>query len=355
MPQETRIDYQTIGSKKIPWYVLERGWQHSPRVNGRLVLIDLPYNKSETKMSIYRDPQNWGVPTSVGPVDGNYDEALRTAEKQSYQRMRGKMYKGNAALGITIATYKQSRGMIVDRYKTITSDVAQLYADAHRSKRAGRDASGLILEGIFGWQPLVADIHAATTSVIQSAPTGGYVSAMGTGNFSWDFKDSNPYIRRNSYGSGRITHRRTASYVVENPNKWLSERAGLLNPLAVAWDLVPWSFAINMFTNVGQLVNQVTDYAGLDFVGGTQTWTQNHIAFQTVDTSPPFQGSAISGGSRLTKRRTVGNSVSPPSLRLEFRLPEANWSLAAIAASLTTQKVSGLMRAFPINRRIYTE
>lgn len=360
MPIENKFEQKRFpawagGTHLVTTLSLSRGWQHSPRSNGTLILQSLPYHKKVDKCLTFSDPTSLMIPTGFsGYLGTGMSQASLDAETQSYQRLRGKLYQGSAALGVTAASYKQSREMVVKRYQTITSSIESIYAQAMRTKRAGRDTAGVVLEGIFGWQPLVADIVSACTTVIQKAPPPVYVSGFGRG-FAQDQEVSkNEWLGTTTViGQGTVTHKRTSQVVVSNPNLWLAERAGTLNVAAVAWDLVPHSYIVNMFTNVGQLVNSITDFAGLSFSGGTIT-TTTHYKKIHVKTSRDW-GTAQSVFSRDLKSRSVGNSMEPPPWSLQFRIPEMNWSLAAIAASVATQKFSRLLSAFPINRRQYTE
>ena len=56
--------------------------------------------------------------------------------------------------------------------------------------------------------------------------------------------------------------RQGAMVVVNNPNLFLANKLGM-SPLAVAWDLIPWSFVVGMFFNQGQLLRNLTAYAGV--------------------------------------------------------------------------------------------
>lgn len=51
--------------------------------------------------------------------------------------------------------------------------------------------------------------------------------------------------------------------MVVNPNESLMQSLGLVNPLSVAWDLVPWSFVIDWFTGIGTFLGGLTDMYGL--------------------------------------------------------------------------------------------
>lgn len=268
-----------------------------------------------------------------------------SAQSESYARLRGKLYKGSAALGVTLAGYKQSREIIVSRYQTLTTSVDRLAAQAAAAREKEKDVAGMHLEYIFGWVPLLTDIHAATSTVIHAAPIRGRLRASvdrhGTLTGKWTrnkctIREETGYLYR---------HTRVATYYADNPNLWLAERAGLLNPAAVAWDLVPWSFVVNMFVNTGQLVNSVTDFAGLVFPTSSATESLSAAGRCTVYRPPQATGlspqTASSSFTRRVKLRTTSGISRPP---LAFKLPGVNWELAAMAASLFTQKLGAVSK-----------
>jgi hypothetical protein len=50
---------------------------------------------------------------------------------------------------------------------------------------------------------------------------------------------------------------------VSNPNLYLASQLGFVNPAAIAWELVPFSFVVDWFVNVGEFLNNFTDLWGL--------------------------------------------------------------------------------------------
>jgi len=51
---------------------------------------------------------------------------------------------------------------------------------------------------------------------------------------------------------------------------------GLINPFSIAWELVPWSFAIDWFVPVGATLEAITATVGLDFWGGRITTRRDY-------------------------------------------------------------------------------
>lgn len=317
-----------------------RNWNHSKRDarTGKLVLEAHPYLNHHywiKNRKVETGYEYWAPHKGRNPYDVSYDfiSRMNSADARSYARFRGKLYKGAAALGVTLGSFKQSRDMVVNRYNLLNEKADLAIARAARELWTPKKAASLHLEIIFGWTPLLTDIHAATTSVIELANVRGTISASVTDtwhdrpNANWQDIEM------------KVRSTRSAMYTVSNPNTWLAERAGLLNPAAVAWDLVPWSFVVNMFVSTGQLVNSITDFAGLAFDNDTVTRTCSYRG--TWDAASLGKATQFMKG--VDQRREFGADQRPP---LVFRLPEVNWYTASMAASLFTQKIgkiSGLV------------
>lgn len=328
---------------------------NSPRVNGRLKLQPNPWLLQ--KRSVFgmvqsgnsRDLSYYPVP---GMGNGHYSSSASAARSaallKARNRFRAKLYKGSAALGVTIASYRQSREMIVARATNI-ADAAKLLRgkmDKDSSLLRHHSVAGTYLETVFGWQPLLADIHASCMTVIQQADYLDWVRGRGS-----DFFDGVEWFNSDSpdrfYGMATVSI--SAQVRIKNPNLWLLERAGLINPMAVAWDLVPWSFVVNMFVSTGALVNSITDFMGLEFHNESTTYATrgigNRLVTNGLSRAHPHFAMAMNGYSFKDSFRVVGPVPRPP---LMLKLPKADWSLAAIAASLMVQRVKALDRYFSL-------
>lgn len=343
------INGPKIDNKQFLKVFSTRNWVRSPRVNGKLLLQANAYTKlygEYTSFSVSRAysgnfPENPRVDVQTFP--GHYSNITRLTS-EGYAKLRGKVYEGSAALGVTLASMRQSREMIIKRYNQLTGRADNLssrlateyqrFKRPRRSRRArllakrrwDRQLADAHLEVIFGWTPLLTDIHRSCTSVIQLAGNRTFVSSKVSGSdYSVSKYSVGSISRHQSY---RVVH--SACVLVKNPNIWLLERAGLLNPATVVWDLVPWSFVVNMFVNTSQLVQSITDFAGLSLVNASCSITTKEVQYRAFYTDHAESYS-------VDQRRTLG--VTLP-FRPVFRLPEASWSTAAMAASLFTQKFS---------------
>jgi len=326
----------------------------SPRVNGQLRLRANPfvyYGSKVTSHSCTGDYRPSPSADNAEGLAGFWESEVNSAQAQAYGKLRGVLRKGGASLGVTLAEYRSSREMIVARSNLIRSSAQELSALASGKKFTKRLANNH-LEVIFGWQPLLTDIHAAATSVIQMAQPVEYIGRNGSSSGTREKVYDRPYWSRETITyRADVGVRYAVGVQVSNPNLWLAERAGLLNPAAVAWDIVPFSFIVNMFVNIGSLVNSITDFAGLSFVNPTKTVRIKSTRHINHIVQYPFVGSQSFGNESFYVQRFL-EGPSLPS-QLEFRVPEANWELAAMAASLMVQQAIPVLRIFKpfLNRK----
>lgn len=325
--------------------LLSAGWQTSPRVNGRLRLVSLPLEwDSQENLSydeqyggLWEPPGVRSVLTATGVPEAG--SAYLTAYNKAYGSFRGKLHNGGASLGITIVQYKQSADMVRDRSRKLLSEASTLM----NRFTAGlpRNAASIYLEALFGWIPLVTDMYSSAFTVIQQADRLTALTGRGRAAFRHHDEADDTYYSHLLAVDGQTRVTVSSLVRVTNPNLWLLNRAGLINPAAVAWDAVPMSFIVNWFANVNSLVNSVTDFVGLAFDNQSVTTTveTSGYEFQQIHIPGYPASSASSSWKSKRKTRSVG-SIPRPSL--EFRLPGVDWGGAAIASSLAIQKVGSL-------------
>lgn len=297
-----------------------------------------------------------------------------------YDRFKEKM-SSNASLGVSLAELKQSYGMITNLVTKLVSfgrhvkagrfgDAAHALGLLRPPKGVSRkkQASSNYLEFHFGWSPLIADIY-DVCDVLQSPLKGPWIRAtvsekLGRLDLSTPTKGSNPsayypgYTEWETYRywDGERRFACGAQVAVTNPNLWLANQLGLINPLTIAWELVPFSFVADWFVNLGTVVNSMTDYYGLTL---TKEWTTttyrgtcayyNYARYRWWDWGYPgggrwVYGSSVFGNSRGTfihTRRQVG-LPKPTFVVRPFKV--WGWRRAAAAVSLLTLQLDGIQR-----------
>lgn len=336
---------------------------NSPRVNGLLTLRANTMTHVKAKVITWSESgayvgENSYSANSSAAVAGLPSHQLRRdkAQQTAYSRLRGKLYKGNASLGVTFASWRQSRDMIVNRSNLIRASAEEIASLSSRRKLTRRAADDY-LEIIFGWKPLIQDIYSACLTVVQTADKTDYVRARGSEDFDFVTTYERPgwnYEKVRYVGTVRCTM--ATGVRITNPNLWLAERAGLINLAAVAWDIVPFSFLVNMVSNVGSLVNSISDFCGLGFVNSSYTWNTTMTRHISYSSTYPRIGSKGQSDVITVKDRILASPAPPRSLI--FRPPNLDWETAAMAASLMVQQSLPVLRLIGRFKRLsktYTE
>lgn len=211
---------------------------------------------------------------------------------RAYDRFKDVALGENATWGTTIAEGREALGLIGSRaFKLATAYRAlrdgrfdrfckELGIQPKRKHRRyvprrgylktsvvreiARGHSALWLEYWFGWAPLAGEIYQSTLVLTTSQSSGKHWATASTklGDQTKSFFHGG--------GSGKVVTERGkymvktgANVVYENYNHALVQQMGLANPLAIAWELVPFSFVVDWFTNVGDVLGAVTDFYGV--------------------------------------------------------------------------------------------
>lgn len=250
---------------------------------------------------------------------------------------------------MTLAGYSQSADMVKTRYASLNREADVVLASS--AKLTPKKLAGMHLETIFGWMPMVQDIQAACNTIVQHAPVDVWVSGAHTIRDNISHSVDGYFFVTHEDAAVSARSRYSARVTVGNPNIWLLERAGLLNIGAVAWDIVPYSFLVNMVVNTGALVNSMTDFSGLTFRDFSVTHSATYHGSRSSVGVRGYNGSAdlIERSSYKTRTLTAG----PPTPRLEFRIPDMSWDTVAMLGSLFTAKFSAISRLIkPFTRSI---
>jgi len=126
--------------------------------------------------------------------------------------------------------------------------------------------SGLWLEFHFGWAPLIGDIFSAI-EILDSAPPPFPIKGTALIREKSTFIDGSAgQWSRRCYMTNEVRAWVGGAVRVTNPNLRLASQLGLVNPASVAWELVPFSFLVDWFVNVGDYLEQFSDTAGMAFV-----------------------------------------------------------------------------------------
>lgn len=120
------------------------------------------------------------------------------------------------------------------------------------------------LEYHLGIEPAVKDIYTAI-DILQQPLNHHTVKVRSTiGNVGLaSYQNPYPYSANWSYDLDMIGVSYGADVAISNPNLYLANAMGLLNPAQLLWQLTPLSFVLDWFVNVEQTLGLFTDFFGL--------------------------------------------------------------------------------------------
>lgn len=360
----------------IVWRRQETGaWDNSPRdSSGKLILRSNTCNLREAVLTHYthngRILSN-GLPSRIGtyqgavfkagtahPFGGHGGWRPASLTNRAYSRFWGRVRKDSASLGVSLAGYAQSRDMMLSRAKQfgkLLLDQIRSYKASHRRLKRARkalernrktnpmyeDRASDYLEHKFGWAPLIEDFIAASR-LFWTPPPSRFFSATAEERTSWS-GTSVPSSGRTKTEAWLVHARCTyaAKVTVSNDHLWMANKAGFINLPGIAWDLVPWSFVINMFANVNQMLSHPTQDIGLTVSDASVTFTHREYC-EVVDRYNDGNGLVRENVLYRTKSRSLTN-LTP---RWALKAPELDASLVVTASALVLQRARRLQKLF---------
>lgn len=171
---------------------------------------------------------------------------------------------------------------------------------------ASREIGERWLELQYGWKPLLSDVYGSMVALHNADmdnPNRYYVSVKGNASEKISFPVDDPnynggyHVR--GYCSGSIRAFVRGDYKLDNPVLAQASSLGLTNPLAIAWELTPWSFVADWFLPVGNYLNNLDATVG---------WSRLGVSV-SVRTSYNFTGSRVTADA-LPSEVNAGPSFS---------------------------------------------
>lgn len=224
-----------------------------------------------------------------------------------------KLKDQKVALGENIATLK-------DTIRMVSSNAAQLARAIYYAKRgkwskvssslgldgralaSGKTLANRWLEYQYGWKPLMSDIHAGIELIKNSSNKAFLISATRRiKDKRTDLQPSSGWVTKVS-GFSDISCQFKCYAAIDDERVHLLNQIGLLNPLEVAWELVPYSFVIDWFLPVGNFLQALNATAGLNFIGGSVTWRVESEISQDWRRPHPFSGLSSNSVGTVTTR-----------------------------------------------------
>lgn len=241
-------------------------------------------------------------------------------------------YTAHAWSNAISLTRVEPRGMTLSRWRKLSYEKQVEWfhnATVKRLKRSAKNASGLWLELTFGWRPLLVDVQRSMAVLSQEFPTERVKASAKTS-----------YVARDPRGGAigdvidvalGVTARVSADVEITNPNLLLANQLGVINPAAVAWDLVPFSFVVDWFVPVSRFINSWTADAGLNYKDPCYSLRHRvHVDYFSYY----YNRKSFTDATRFQRKRGLPDGERLPG---SAKLPEPTRWLAGTSCALIIQ------------------
>jgi len=300
--------------------------------------LQLPYQGRSARARTFSYPTN---PTYslAGAVFVKYDQEqteIKQAKQLAYAKLIGSI-SDRASMGENLGQLGSSVRLITDKALVIRKSLLALrkfdlaaftkWVDKGFVKRNSRFAAQLTLEVNFAIAPAVNDIYSAI-SILQEPIKNATAHGRATVPFTKELKTSANYTATWSIAA-KASAEYGAVFAISNPNLYLANALGLINPVQTAWQLLPGSFLFDWLVPVEQFLGTATDFYGLSVVGSYTTWFVRGVYSEFWNT---YRWSGTSDFAEVV--RETGISLPPLTYR-PLKVPSLK--RAANAVSLAIQ------------------
>jgi len=309
----------------------------------------------------------WGLYSSVGTLSGSADVTAVNRAKSNF------VSKASAAVtsfqgGTFIGELREAIETIRHPCEGVKRLASSYLLDLKKSRagfkkatkqRRQRHIASQWLEVSYGIRPLLADIHsacqAASDIVNQRAnsPTlkgfGKARAYLGTAGSDDAFKICTLHFKGVRYVDTKVVFYGAVRQDLGQPSQFILDKLGLNLPnfLPTVWELIPYSFLADYFTNVGQFVQALSFPTSRLAWSGSTTLVKSHqvvyLASVTLNAGPGVKSQTqFSPGKTHVVRTTIDRAVSPslvPSLQVHIPSGVEQWTnmlaLAVQAKAIT--------------------
>jgi len=138
--------------------------------------------------------------------------------------------------------------------------------------QASKDVASLWLEYQYVVKPTMNDIYGLNKAAIDALKMVHPFNVVSTAHADSDYQFV--FDTLDVHAAGKSSFRAQLNGSMANTASYLLDSAGLVNPIDIAWELLPWSFVVDWFIPVGNTLQAMTAGYGLNDNGG---WITNHV------------------------------------------------------------------------------
>lgn len=204
--------------------------------------------------------------------------------------------------------------------------IRRTYLTLPTGREVAKSAANKWLWWSYGVKPLMGDAYNAVDVLQREQP---WTRVEGTGTaVKTTVDNSSTFVSVTHTCKSRV--RASVDVRVKNPNLWLANQLGLVNPIQMINEAVMFSFVVDWFSNLSQVISQMTDFVGLE--------TSDPLTSSASLQSRSFVNKPGQAYYReLNWRRDLKRDLSMPVAKLKFAYERFEWQRGANAISLLVQ------------------
>lgn len=307
-----------IGPETFPKLPYPNGITHALEWGGTSKEVQLAYNKAYASFV-----RKMGGSEEVGTALAEISSSLRMAHNRAHQLSNAWDALRHGTLGEMFTVLGMDRDLLKRKHRQAWN----------RRTKSLENASGLWLEYWMGWSPLMGDIYAAPRA-LASYQSKYYIRTGGTQEYKASATRGNPpwgaYSVRSTCDAVIQCHM-SGEVRVTNPNYHLLKNLGM-SPQDIVWNILPWSWMIDWFGNIGQVLSSMNDWVGVEVRNLSVTTSYKgtcHEKFYYFGSGPNASGDRY----RIQNKVTRGLPKGVPQPRPVVHLPD--FSLTRLATTLS--------------------
>lgn len=161
-----------------------------------------------------------------------------------------------------------------------------------RSKKLGSKPAALWLQYKYGWMPLVQDVRGAASAISDlsqrwaspDSQSNVHVRLFRSRSEAMSYQlQGSPDIVGHGERIEKCSSRLNCRFYVNDRPLYTSASLGILNPLEVVWELVPFSFVADWFAPIGSMISSLDAGIGVTI---TSCWkSQRQEVFESINSA----------------------------------------------------------------------
>lgn len=285
---------------------------------------------------------------TVGGARFGYGHSLDDLHQILRNKLNQRLWDSPIDLGVSLGEYRETANLVAGSMV----NAARLYRDIRKHPfkvakdvvsgvtknptAAAKAAANAWLGYSYAVKPLMRDCWGAVEALTKGLGADIPVHVVKVSHKESLSGDSSHLDRYHVHINGSVKGTGRMIFYVDNPFTYTLDQLGVTNPFSLAWELIPFSFVVDWFLPVGNMLRSVIPPAGVKiataytYVKAEANWDR-----RTTITAPAPGWNTVGKGKMVFKDRRAFSKFP----RFEYVSPDLSpsYNQLASAASLLTQ------------------